>query len=120
MPNNDVIVILEGTDCRNLARLLPRWGYSIIVVDNMMNALYRVDHHDLAAVIMDGNEVVDALEFVLNVREIDETLPIIIIRPSMAEDVRQVLRERPHVYFVSTKDDDFHPRVKSTLAEAKR
>ncbi|MBD3257984.1 hypothetical protein GF377_06090 [candidate division GN15 bacterium] len=119
MSGKGVVVVLEDRDHRNLSRVLTQWGYSMIVVDDMIKALDRIDHYDLAAAIVNHDDM-DALEFVLNVRELDETLPVIIIGSQLEQDVEQVLRERQPVYFVSTQDEDFRPKVRDTLAEAGR
>ncbi len=120
MSNASVVIVLEGDSPRNIARSLSRWGYSIIVVDNQLKALNRIGDVAPSAAVVDGDDTVDALEFVLNVREIDEYLPIIIVKPSIEDGMARVLRETPEVYFVSTRDDDFQPQVRRTLAESKR
>jgi len=120
MADTSVVVVLEGRDSKDLIDPLTRWGYSVIAVDSMMKALERIDHHNLAAAIVEGNSTIDALEFVLNVREFDETLPVFIVRSSIDDDVRQVLQERPRVYFISTDEDDFRAKVKTTLDATRR
>ncbi len=118
MSSNGMVVVLEGRYGRDLVHFLARWGYSIIVVENMIKALRRIERYDPAAAIVNGNETVDALEFVLNVRELNRSVPIIIVRPSIEEDMQRILRGRSDVYFISSTEEDFHSEMRDLIEKA--
>jgi hypothetical protein len=106
---------MNGRQTRNLVRPLADRGYSAIVVDHLARAVHQVQHLPLSAAIVNGNGTIDILEFVLNIRDIDDTLPIIVVRATIADRVRDALRGYPEVHFVSTMTDDLPSRILAAL-----
>jgi ActR/RegA family two-component response regulator len=115
MSNGHLVLIMNGHYVKNLVRPLAEWGYSAIVVDHLTRAVHQAQHLPLSAAIINGNGTIDILEFVLSIRDIDDTLPIIVVRASIAERVENALRGYPEVYFVTTMTDDLLSRIYTTL-----
>ena len=120
MSNSQLVLIMDGHRPKNLVAPLAEWGYAAIVVGDLTTAVHQAHNHQLSATIVNGNGTVDILEFVFNIRDVDGSLPIIVVRASIAERVKGVLKDYPEVHFISTLEQDILPRIRDILGEVAR
>jgi DNA-binding response OmpR family regulator len=113
--NGNILVVLDGRDHHGLIRSLSQWGFSTIVVDNQLKALDQIDHHNIAAAVVEDQGSVDIVEFVLSVRDAHRELPIIIIRSPKNQYVENIIGKKSDVFFVSADQDSFRPEMHAVL-----
>lgn len=113
--NGNVLLVLDGRDYHGVVRTLSQWGFSTIVVDNQFKALDQIDHHDIAAAVVEDQGSVDIVEFVLSVRDANDELPIIIIRSPKSQYIENIIGKKPDVFFVSADEDSLRPEMQAVL-----
>jgi len=90
-------VLILGTDHnRDLMEVLFDFGFAPLVRKTIRETLDKLRHERFAAVIVDRNHAaVDVLEFVLNVRDLDEQTPVVVIGSSTdAQSDEAILSQR--------------------------
>ena len=93
---SDSILVLGQKERSDIARLLYEQGFTPLVRDNMQKILEKLGHDDITAVVMDtDNASTDIIEFVLNVRDINQDVPIVIVGTEVTANEVQAL-ERQH------------------------
>jgi len=71
-------------------------GFSPMLRSSMSSALSKLRSERFAAVLVDRGTIdVDALEFVLNVRDINEHVPVVVVGPTDDTDDEEALRAQP-------------------------
>jgi len=74
------VLILGSNSNKELEDLFFDLGLDWILRETMSAALNALRRDSFAAVVVDGDRVeIDVLEFILNVRDIDESTPMIIL-----------------------------------------
>lgn len=91
-------VLVLGTYAnRNLIDELFNIGFSPLVREDIQAALDKLRHEQFAAIIVDGKHVnADVLEFTLNVRDINEELPVVVLGKLANKTVRKTLLSQEH------------------------
>jgi len=88
------LLVLGSVTDRTLVDALFDLGFSPLVRDSMSSALSKLRSERFAAVLVDGDAIdVDVLEFVLNVRDINEHVPVVVVGRSLDESGEEVLRD---------------------------
>ena len=88
------LLVLGSMTDRTLVDALFDLGFAPIVRDSMSSALNKLRSERFAAVLVDGDSTdVDVLEFVLNVRDINEHVPVVVVGRSLDESGEEVLRD---------------------------
>ena len=96
------VLVLSGDDESGLVDAILQLGLSVLIRKTMDQALRAVRHESLAAIVLDCRQSdVDPLEFVLNVRDMDEKTPIVVMGESYLSDDDEALRVVPHMYVLS-------------------
>lgn len=93
-------VLVLGTDERSdLVETLFDLGFMPLMRKEMQRALDRIRHEQFAAVFLDRKKgEVDVLEFILNVRDIDPQVPVIVIGKVAEESQRKFIFTQEHVF----------------------
>ncbi len=87
------LLVLGSVTDRTFVDALFDLGFSPLVRDSMPSALSKLRSERFAAVLVDGDAAdTDVLEFVLNVRDIDEHVPVVVVGLS-DESGEEVLRD---------------------------
>lgn len=103
MKSSSTVFVLADKSQNLLLEKLFDIGYVPIVREKMHKALDIIRHENFAAVLIDRDTAdVDILEFILNVRDIKEDIPVIIIGDlfSQPQKYRAVLKQE-HTFFVN-------------------
>ena len=108
MGNQLAVLILGSTKHQELKEILFDLGFIPIERRNMIQALEMLHHERFVAVFIDYDHVdVDALEFILNVRDMKLSLPVIIIGELKENWEQAALRSQKRVhYFPELKNNN--------------
>lgn len=94
MKDNSTVLVLTHDEHSDLIDTLFTLGYVPIIRQNMVSALKEIHHKSAAVVFLDVKFVaIDALEFIINVRDIDQHLPIVILNGSI-EGETEILNQQ--------------------------
>lgn len=94
MKDNSIVLVLTHDEHSDLIDTLFDLGYVPLIRHKMVSALKDIHHKSAAAVFLDVQFVeIDALEFVINVRDIDQQLPIVILNGSI-EGETEILNQQ--------------------------
>lgn len=81
-------------------------GLSVLVRETIEAALDRLRHERCAAVVVDRKYTdADILEFVLNVRDVDNDIPVIVIGPLREQAVRKTLDRQDSTITIDEVED---------------
>ena len=87
------LLVLGSVTDRTLVDALSDLGFAPLVRDSMWSALSKLRSERFAAVLVDGDAAdTDVLEFVLNVRDIDEHVPVVVVGGSLHAGDGKALR----------------------------
>jgi len=90
-----VVLVLGTYANRNLIELLFNIGFSPLVREDVQGALAKLRHEKFAAIVVDRKYAnADVLEFVLNVRDIDEQIPVVVLGKLTDEAVHNTLKNQ--------------------------
>jgi len=90
------LLVLGSSTDRKLVDALFDLGFAPLVRDSMSSALSKLRSERFAALLVDRDSAdVDALEFVLNVRDIDEHVPVVVVGRAGDGDDEEALRAQP-------------------------
>jgi CheY-like chemotaxis protein len=103
---SSTILVLGHHARHDLAEMLHGIGIQSEVRGSVAGALERLRRGRLAAVLVDRRFTrADALEFVLNVRDIEETVPVIVIGAANDKGADQQIRRQEHTAVVDESRD---------------
>jgi two-component SAPR family response regulator len=104
--SNAVLILGEGNNSTNVADLMHTLGLIPLMRDEMEAALDVLRHDEFAAVFVDGESInADSIEFVLNVRDIDSEIPMIIIDQHLTPPEHAVLEQQHDTYLLPDTTD---------------
>lgn len=91
---SQAVLVLGHHANRDLVQTLSRVGFPPQVWGSMRHSLDKLRHQKFAAVIIDRKFThADVLEFILNVRDINHKIPVLVIGPGQDEQMdRKILR----------------------------
>jgi FixJ family two-component response regulator len=93
--NSQAVLVLGNHANRDLVQTLSRIGFAPQVWGSMRHSLDKLLHQRFAAVIVDRKFThADVLEFILNVRDINQEIPIIVIGSGKDEQMDQRIRRQ--------------------------
>ncbi len=118
MHSERVVLAIENDTNTRLTRLLSDLGFSVLAVSDLEPALSRIQHLNISAVVMDGTGRNDPLEFVLNVREYSELLPIIVVGPTSGSDLYKVLDSQVEVTVIPDQENGVESRIAESVQAA--
>jgi len=99
------VLVLGSGDNKGLIELLFNMGLAPLVRGSIEGALERIRHERFAMVVVDrsGAEV-DVLEFILNVRDINVELPIVVVGRSDDRLDDQILQAQFKTFLIGGLD----------------
>lgn len=89
-------LVLADMQNKNLADSVFAAGLAPIVRNSLESALHKLRHDQFELIVIDRDHVqVDVLEFALNVRDFDETTPLVVVgRPQNDDEDRALTRNK--------------------------
>lgn len=104
MKDNSTVLVLTNDEHSDLFDTLFSLGYVPIIRHKMVSALKEIHHKSAAVIFLDVQFIeIDALEFVINVRDIDKHLPIVILNGSI-EGETEILNQQ-NTYIIARAFD---------------
>jgi hypothetical protein len=83
-------------------------GFIPLVKSDLNRVIYDLRHERFILMIYDGDGLeIDPLEFVLNVRDMDGIIPIVILGSAIDEREKQLLKREPNVFMVENYYQEF-------------
>lgn len=80
MGGQNTVLVLGNDSKSELVEKLLDLGFTPILRDDIHGAMHKIQHENLAAAFVDRENIdIDALEFILNVRDVKNYLPVIIV-----------------------------------------
>ena len=111
MNDFSAVLVLTNDEQSELVGTLCDLGYDPLIRKQMATALREVHHKQVAVLFLDLQCAdIDALELVINVRDIDQDLPVVIVN-GFIEGKKEILKQ-PHIFVISKALD----HIKNTLS----
>lgn len=106
---SEAILILGNHANRELAQILSGIGFVARVWGSMRHSLDKLRHEKFAAVIVDRKFThADVLEFILNVRDIDREIPLVVIGYGKDEKMdARIKKQKCTIMLTDSKGDDW-------------
>lgn len=102
MNNSSIVLVLGEEERSELMEMLFELGYLPLMRKDILNALDKIRHEKCAAVFLDqSHEDVDVLEFILNVRDIDSRIPVIVVGQLEDESHRRIIFRQEHLFLLN-------------------
>lgn len=108
-------ILVFGTDEPNpLMDTLFDIGYVPIVRKNMGEAISKLRHDLFAAVIIQRDQIeADTLEFILNVRDLNEQIPVFVVGNSTDQDENRALSNQENTFLVGKDYAELKSQIRS-------
>lgn len=119
MGNQLAVLILGNRKQQELNEMIFDLGFIPIEREDMIQALNMLHHENFSAVFINYNHVdIDALEFILNVRDMDLNLPVVIIGELKEKWEQSALKNQSQVhYFPELKNNQsFKTKVRRIVS----
>lgn len=95
MKNFSSVLVLTNDEQSELIETLFDLGYVPLIRKKMMTTLKDVHHKHVEVIFLDLQCIeIDPLEFVINVRDIDQCLPVVIVNGNKIEGEKQILDQQ--------------------------
>ncbi len=105
--DSQAVLVLGNHANTELAEILSRFGFVPQVWGSMRHSLDKLRHQQFGAVLVDRKFTrADVLEFVLNVRDIDKKVPVLVIGSGPEEIDREIARQRRTAILAAVRDGD--------------
>lgn len=103
--SEDKILTIEGATDSWLPQRLRDWGFAAVTTQSMWTAMsaLRTQHFNALAIDLESLED-DVLELVLNIRDINNVIPIIVFGQPEDERLRLALQNRSRVHLLTKND----------------
>ncbi len=110
------ILVVEDLDDGRLVDSLIGLGFAPVARDKMHQALIKLERGSFSFIVLDREyEAIDPLEFVLNVREKDNSIPVIIVGNSEDKPYNDLLRNQRNVHTLAEVDSLSNGELMSIL-----
>jgi len=120
--NSQAVLVLGNHANRDLVQTLSSVGFVPQVWGSMRHSLQKLVHQRFAAVIVDRKFTnADVLEFILNVRDINEEIPVIVIGPGNDERIDKKISRLGRTIMLngSERDDTLGEKLIHSLKGSK-
>ena len=103
MSRNEALLVFGTNEQSELMETLFQLGFLPLIRGRMFNALRLIRHERFSAVLIDRNhlEKGDVLEFILNVRDLERQIPIIVVGKSAQPNEDQALATQQNTFLLS-------------------
>lgn len=96
--NSQDVLVLGNHANRDLVEILSSIGFTPQVWGSMRHSLEKLFHQRFVAVIIDRKFThADVLEFILNVRDIDKKVPVVVIGNETEEKIAQKIAKQDYI-----------------------
>jgi len=116
--STQAVLVLGNHANRDLVKILSHVGFVPQVWGSMRHSLDKLLHQSFAAVIVDRKFTnADVLEFILNVRDINQQIPVIVIGPGSDERIDKKISRigRTIILNGSGRDDKLGEKLAQVL-----
>ncbi len=114
--NSVNLIVLAGKNKDQIIKEMLNSGYLPVSMDSLSKILNEARHNNYAAVLVDQEQSsLDPLELILNLREIDEKLPVLIFGQNSKEDYDRRLLNRTRVYPINCEPSKMGSEVSKIL-----
>lgn len=115
--NSQAVLVLGNHANRNLVNVLSGLGFAPQVWGSMQHSLDKLRHEKFAAILVDLEFThADVLEFILNVRDIDKKVPVVVIGTVKDERLDRMLVKQDHTIIL--REFESKDRLAEKLAQA--
>mgnify|MGYP001123536619 CR=1 FL=1 len=115
--NSQIVLVLGNHAHRDLFESLSGSGFAFQVWGSMQHSLEKLRHDKFGAVLVDRKYTqADVLEFILNVRDIDKTIPVVVIGNGTDERIDRKIAKQDHTTVLS--ETESRDRLAVKLAQA--
>lgn len=95
--SSQAVLILGNHANRDLAQAVANAGFAPQVWGSMRHSLDKLVRERFAAVVIDRKFTrADVLEFILNIRDIDKTIPVVVVGPGKDERIERKIVDQDH------------------------
>lgn len=116
MSASNLVLVLGYEDQSSLIDDLFDMGFTPFVRADSEKALSSLRHEKFKFIVYERRDLeVDALEFVLNVRDIDFSIPVIILGGADDQKENEILTNQDSVYVVTDYYGEFRPLLHEIL-----
>ena len=120
--NSQAVLVLGNHANRDLVKTLSRIGFAPQVWGSMRHSLEKLVQQRFAAVIVDRKFTsADVLEFILNVRDINKQIPVVIIGSGSDKRIDKKISRLGQTIILngSGRDDTLDERLAYVLKDSK-
>ncbi len=101
------VLTIEGAGHSELQQRCRDWGFAAVGTQSMWTAVSAFRTQDFSAVVIDLETITDdILELVLNLRDINNVVPILVLGEPTDEQLKRALQNRTKVYLLVDRQDD--------------
>lgn len=105
--NSPNVLVLGNHANRDLVDVLSDIGFVPQLWGSMQHSLDRVRHEKFTAIFIDRKFThADVLEFILNVRDINQEIPVVVIGPARDERAEEKIRRMDHTIILNGSERD--------------
>lgn len=103
--SSKALLILGSQSNQEYIEALSKFGFTTEVRGSVRHSLENVHRRRLRGVIVDRKFThADVLEFILNVRDINQTVPVVVIGPGKDEKIEGKINKQDHTVVLSEFD----------------
>ena len=117
---NSSILIIGVTIHHDLIKIIYKLGFLTSLINTLENAIKKIRHEKFIAIIIDRryNISIDILEFILNIRDFNDSIPIFIIGKLNNQGEDGILLDQNKTYIVDINElTDYLNRIQVTTRE---
>jgi DNA-binding NtrC family response regulator len=95
--DSKIVLVLGNIANRKLVEVLSGLGFASQVWGSMQHSLKKIRHQKFTAILVDQKFThSDVLEFILNVRDIDKKIPVVVIGNGADEKIAQKIAKQDY------------------------
>lgn len=120
--NSQAVLVLGNHGHKELAEALSRLGFIPQVWGSMGHSLEKIRHQQFGAILVDRKFThADVLEFVLNVRDIDKKVPVLVIGSGPEKIDRKIAKQDRTAILGAVQDgDEFAEKLREMVEQNAR
>ena len=100
--NSQIVLVLGNIANRELVEVLSGLGFAAQVWGSVQHSLEKIRHQKFTAILVDQKFThADVLEFILNVRDIDKKVPVVVIGNGADEKITQKIAKQDYTTILS-------------------
>ena len=100
--NSQIVLVLGNIANRKLVEVLSGLGFAAQVWGSVQHSLEKIRHQKFTAILVDQKFThADVLEFILNVRDIDKKVPVVVIGNGAEEKITQKIAKQDYTTVLS-------------------